>query len=74
MPTENGVGLNEDQRRPPAAPRAGEQHPEHPIRRTNAKPLDASWQGSQLVSQGDILKDDFLVSAAGQGDRAEEQQ
>jgi hypothetical protein len=31
-------------------------------------------QGSQLVQQGDIFKDHFLVSAAGEGYCAERQQ
>jgi hypothetical protein len=31
-------------------------------------------EGSQLVAQGNILEDDFLMSAAGHGDRAQQQQ
>jgi len=37
-------------------------------------PLDRPSQRSQLVPQGNVFEDDFLISAAGQGDRAQEQQ
>jgi hypothetical protein len=39
-----------------------------------ARDITGSLQRSQLMSQGHILEDDYLVSAARQGDRAEEQQ
>jgi hypothetical protein len=38
------------------------------------RPLDRPLQGSQLVPQGNILENDFLMPAAGQGDCAQEQQ
>jgi hypothetical protein len=50
MPADDGVGLNEDQRRPPAASRAGEQDPEHVVRGAKARPLDVLLQGSQLLT------------------------
>jgi hypothetical protein len=74
MPSHDGLGLNEDQRRPPAAPSPSQQHPEHPVTSAEVSALDRPLQGSQLVPQGKILENDFLMPAAGQGDRAQEQQ
>jgi hypothetical protein len=74
MPSHDGIGLNEDQCRPPAAPSPSQQHPKHPVTSAEVRPLDRSLQGSQLVPQGDILENDFLMPVAGPGDRAQEQQ
>jgi hypothetical protein len=70
MPSHDGLGLNENQCRPPAAPSPSQQHPEHPVTSPEVRPRDRPLQGSQLVPQGKILENDFLMPAAGQGDRA----
>jgi hypothetical protein len=38
------------------------------------RPIHPSLQGSQLVAEGHILEDDVGVTAAGHGDRPQEQQ
>ena len=74
MPSDNGLGLNEDQCRPPLAPGGRQQHPKHAVTGAEVRPLHASLQGSQLVAEGKILEDYVVVATAGEGDRPQDQQ
>src|SRR6185295_14522172 len=74
MPSDDGLGLDENQCRSPPAPGGRQQNPEHSITGAEVRPLHASLQGSQLVAEGQILEDDIVVAAAGQGNRPQEQQ
>ena len=74
MPSDDGLGLDEDQRRPPPSPGGRQQHPKHAVTGAEVRPLHASLQGSQLVTEGQILEDHVVVATAGQGDRTQEQQ
>lgn len=74
MPSDDGVGLDEDQCRPPPAPSGRQQDPKHSVTGAEVRPLHASLQGSQLVAEGKILEDHVVVATAGHGDRTQEQQ
>ena len=74
MPSDDGLGLDEDQCRPPPAPGGRQQDPKHAVTDAEVRPLHASLQGSQLVAEGKILEDHVVVATAGRGDRSQEQQ
>jgi NAD(P)-dependent dehydrogenase (short-subunit alcohol dehydrogenase family) len=74
MPSDDGLGLDEDQCRPPLAPGGRQQDPKHAVTGAEVRPLHASLQGSQLVAEGQILEDHVVVATAGHGDRPQEQQ
>jgi hypothetical protein len=74
MPSDHSLGLDEDQCRPPPLPDTGQDNPKQSVRGAQLRPLHASLQGSQLVTEGHILEDDVVVATAGQGDRPQEQQ
>ena len=73
MPADDSLGLHQDEGRPPARPRAGQQDPGHPIARAETRPRGA-LRGPQLLSQGHVLEHEVVTSAAGHGDRAADQQ
>jgi hypothetical protein len=62
MPPDDGLGLDEDQRRPPPLPDSGQQDPKHSIMGAEVGPLHASLHGSQLVAEGKILEDHVVVA------------
>ena len=74
MPSDDGLGLDEDQCRPPPTPGGRQQHPKHAVTGAEVRPLHASLQGSQLVAEGKILEDHVVVATEGRGDRTQEQQ
>ena len=73
MPSDDGLGLDEDQCRPPPAPGGRQQDPKHSVTSAEVRPLHASLQGSQLA-EGKTLKDHVVVATAGHVDRTQEQQ
>ncbi len=74
MPADDGLGLHEDEGRPPAPPRAGQQDPEHPVTRTKPMLRNAALQRSQLVAQGHVLQEKIATPAADEADRPDDQQ
>ena len=50
-PSDGGLGLDEDQCRPPPAPGGRQQDPKHSVTGAEVRPLHASLQGSQLVAE-----------------------
>jgi hypothetical protein len=74
MPSDDSLGLDENQCRPPPAPGGRQQDPKHAVTGAEVMPLHASLQGSQLVAEGKILEDHVVVATAGYGDRPQEQQ
>jgi hypothetical protein len=74
MPSDDGLGSDEDQGRPPPPPGGSQENPKHPVTGAQVRPLHAALQGSQLVPEGKILEDHVVVPTAGQADRTEEQQ
>ena len=69
MPSDDGLGLDEDQCRLPSAPGGRQQDPKFSVTGAEVRPLHASLQGSQLVAEGKILEDHLVVATAGRGDR-----
>ena len=74
MPSDDGLGVDEDECRPLLAPGGRQQDPKDPVTGAEVRPLHAPLQGSQLVAEGKILEDDVVVATAGQGDRSQQQQ
>ena len=74
MPSDDGLGLDEDQCRPPPAPGGRQQDPKHAVTDAEVRPLHAPLQGSQLVAEGKILEDHVVVATARHGDCPQEQQ
>ena len=63
MPAYDGAGLDEDQSLAPVAPGMGQQDPEHPVTRPQAWPADRALQGPELLTQGDVFQDHFVMAA-----------
>ena len=74
MPSDDGLRVDEHECRPPLAPSAREHDPEHPVTGAEMRTLHARFQGSQLVTEGQILEDQIVVATADHGDRPQEQQ
>ena len=74
MPSDDGLGADEDQCRPPVAPGRRQQDPKHAVTGAEVRPLHTALQGSQLVAEGKILEDHVVVATADHADRTEEQQ
>jgi hypothetical protein len=74
MPSDDGLGVDEDQCRTPLAPGGRQQDPKHAVSDAEVRPLHASLQGAQLVAEGKILEDHVVVATAGHGERTQEQQ
>jgi hypothetical protein len=72
MPPQHRVGLNDQQRRAPLPPRAGEQDREGPIPWTERQACPRARQHGQLLTKGKVLQGNRSVSAAQQADRSEE--
>jgi hypothetical protein len=74
MPSDDGLGLDENQCRPPLAPGGRQQDPKHAVTGAEVRPFHASLQGSQLVAEGEILEDHVVVATEGHRDGTQEQQ
>jgi hypothetical protein len=68
MPSDDGLRVDEHKCRPPLAPGGRQQDPKHAVTGAQVRPFHASLQGSQLVTEGKILKDYIVVATTGQGD------
>ena len=73
MPPQNGLRLDEHQRRSPAAPGVGQEEPEHSIVPLEVRTPPGALQRSQLVPQRNVFEDQFLMPAAGQRQRSRDQ-
>ena len=62
MPAQQGVGSDEEQRLPPGADAAGEQHQERPIGPRYGRALDVAAQHDQLLAQERILGEQLRPS------------
>jgi hypothetical protein len=70
MPSDDGLGLDEDQGGAPAAPDGRQEDPKHSVTGAELRPLHAPLQGSQLMPKRKILEDQIVVAPAGHGDGA----
>ena len=72
MPSHHRVGLDEHERRAPAPPRLGQYDPKQPISLPESGTADRAFQRVKLLAEREVLEDQFVVSATGQGQRADE--
>ena len=72
MPSQDRVRLHDHQRRPPLAPRVGEQHPKQSVAREEPLTLNGASKDRQLLAEGHVLKRDGAVSATDQPERSEQ--
>jgi hypothetical protein len=61
MPTDHGLGLDQDERLVPGPPDPRQQHPESAVTRLQPRLLDGSSQDPDLVPQGEVLQDEGLA-------------
>ena len=74
MPPHNSVRLDQYQSRPPPNPDGGQDNPEQPISLAKARSYARAFGRAELLPKGDILKNQFVMPAAGEGERPREQQ
>ncbi len=74
MPAHDGGRLNEHQRGRPSRPHGGERDPEQSTSFTKTRSRARAFEGSELLPEGDILKNELVVPTAGDRERATEQQ
>lgn len=72
MPSHYGIGLDEHERRAPVPPRLGQDDPKQPISPPELWPTHCAFQRVKLLAEREVLEDQFVVSAAGQRQRADE--
>jgi hypothetical protein len=72
MPSHHGVGLDEHERRAPVRPRLGQYGPKHPIPPPQLRTGASASQRVELLTEREVLEDQFVMSAAGQRQRADE--
>ena len=71
MPPEDGVGLDDEEDRPPSLPEPRQPDSEDPVTSAQSEPLDGSAENRQLLAQGEDLGSQ---GGAGKEERTEEQE
>ena len=56
MPAEDGLGLYDDQVRPPASPQAGEPDPEDPVSPMEPRALHRALEDDDLMAKSEVLR------------------
>ncbi len=51
-----------------------EEHPEHPVDRPELRTFGGALQRSELLPEGEVFKEQFMMSAARQGERSDEKE
>src|SRR5262249_35611932 len=74
MPPHDGGRLNEHQRGPPSRPHGSESDPEQSISLTKTRSWDGTFEGGDLLPEGDILKHELVMPTTSDGKRATEQE
>jgi hypothetical protein len=74
MPPHDGVRLDEHQSRTPLGPDGGKGDPEQPISSAKTRSYDRAFESGELLPERDILKHQRAMPAAGDSQRATEQQ
>ena len=73
MPSHDRVRLHEHQRRAPIPPDSGQDDPKQPVARPQMRTAGRAFHGSELLPQRKVLQDQFVMSTAGQRQRAANQ-
>lgn len=55
MPSDDGLGLNDDEDRPPVSPQLREPHPEDPVPSAQLGPFDRVAENRQLLAESEVL-------------------
>jgi hypothetical protein len=63
MPPDDGVWLHDQQRAAPVSPALREGHPKKAVVGPEASSLRRAAKGRQLLPQGEVLQDEFLMAA-----------
>ena len=71
MPANDGVRLHDDQRRAPVSPNSRESHPKESVASPEAASR-RSMERRQLLPQGEVFQDEFLVAAEDQRECADD--
>jgi hypothetical protein len=74
MPSYDGVRLDQHQGRAPVPPGVGQQNPEHPVNGPELRTLGAASHRVQLLSERNVLKDQFVMPTARQSERSDEKE
>ena len=72
MPPHDRVGLNEHERRTPVPPHAGQGDPKQPVAAPELRPDALASERVQLLAEREVLQDQFVMPAASQRQRAQE--
>ena|SRR5438876_1014284 len=72
MPPDHRVGLDEHERRTPPPPRLGQDDPRQAISPPETRTCARAFHSVELLSKGDILNDQFVVSTTGQRQRPDQ--
>ena len=72
LPTQDGVGGHDDERRPPPGPDPGEPDPEEAIRPAQPGPGHRSLVHGELVAQGEVLQGELAMAAAEEGEESKQ--
>jgi hypothetical protein len=72
MPSHDRLGLDEHESGAPAPPRLGQDDPEQPIASPELRPGACAPHRVELLAKGEVLKHQFVMSAAGQRQGADE--
>jgi hypothetical protein len=72
MPSHDGVGLDEHERRAPAPPRLGQHDPKQPISPPEIETFARASARVELLAEREVLEDKFVMSAASQRHRADQ--
>ena len=63
LPAQDGVGRDDDQRLPPAAPHFGQAGPKQPVRRTELWAGRRSLVDGELLAQGQVFEGELTAAA-----------
>jgi hypothetical protein len=70
MPSHDGVGPDEHEGRAPVPPRLGQHDPEQAIPSPETRAFSRACEGMELLAESEVLEHQFVVAAAGQGERS----
>ena len=73
MPSHHGVGPDEYECRAPMPPRPGQYEPKQPVSSPELRTARRPFQCVELLAECEVLKNQLVMSAAGQPDGTDEE-